>query len=921
MQHIGKYKVIKKLGSGSFGYVYLAEDPSLQLQVAIKVFKIKDAALLNQVTSVTEDTEKVLKQRFFDEAITLRKLSANPNIIELYEFDALKDGTPYYVMPFISQTLEDKIGKDTFSLSALIDIPTSQHPRQLPAILAINYLKQLSQALCTVHEHGLVHRDIKPANLLITQDNLLQLSDFGIAKLPLTEHSQTGVGMGSKNYMSPEQQESGKHVQASSDIYSLGVIAYRMFTGQLPVGRFQDPISYAPDLPKPLNDLIILAISQSASLRPNNGVAFLALLNQALLADTTSNIAASAEKESSDDTQIWTQQNAYQIKTALKPLENKIIELLVNQGEIKTSNFMLLQTLADMADLDDLAMQTFVAHITEQVIQGQSPNPNDATSNPTNSAANAGVNNLAGFILWMKTVNKLLSSQQQFLSAAQVSNLVTAGQNTTGKTAEQLRNLIDSKQQSPTVKKRINTLFYSFIGSLKKRPITLIMLTLLMTTVALYTQHQAEQQQTLHDNYAWIEAKKEHTVDAYTFYMTKNPEGKYYIAAKQALADLLKKKETSNKYKSILSKQQVISVQQQLIKLGYQIGVTGQLDERTLHAIKSFEEKENLLITGKVDELLLQKLIEVYRQKDEQYWLTTKNKNTVRAYQSYKKAFAQGLHVIQATQLIKQLITEKTNNNKHQQQKQEQHRQKVITLATTQLLNNMITLPSGNLMMGCNVKDHCKAKERPQHNVSIKTFSIMATEVTFTHWDACVTSGACSTKPDDESWGRGNRPVIGVSYHAIVEEFIPWLNKATAEQFSLPSEAQWEYAAKASGITAYAWGNELDCLQARFSQFSGLCGNERKTSVVKSFQPNAFGLYDMHGNVWEWTQDCWNDSYDGAPLNATAWQAGDCSAGVIRGGSWLNEKDLLRSTFRQGYSRLAKTNVIGFRLVINSQYR
>lgn len=941
MQHIGKYKIIKKLGSGSFGFVYLAEDPKLQMQVAIKVFKIKDTTLMSQVTSATEDPEHVIKQRFINEARTLRKLSANPYIVEMYEFDELADGTPYYVMPYIARTLVDEIGKDAFNQGMLDEIPKANFPRRIPTILAISYLKQLSQALCTVHENGLVHRDIKPENILINNENQLQLSDFGIAKLPLSEHSQTGFGMGSKNYLSPEQQESAKHVQAASDIYSLGVIAYRMLTGQLPLGRFQDPINYAPDIPKALNDLIISALSQTPSLRPSDGSQFLIALNQAINDTSKKTVAPATQTE--EGTAIWTTSSVSKIKDELIPLKNKIIELLTQQGEIKPDDLILLQTLADIAHVDNSALHVFIAKITLQQTTQQpisddiissdlTNNKDDSLDDLSNNVASTSINNsasinnssseLAAFILWMNTVNKHFNNHEQFLSDQQVNHLITAGLSTTNKTAEQLKVLIDTKQQKPNLIKKIKTRTFLLFNQIKKRPpLLLLLLTVAVLTIT-YGQYQAQNKLTITDEQHWSQAQKTNTIAAYQLYLTSQPEGNHFDNAKQALAKLLQQKEYSEQYskenKAIERQQQIEAIQQQLIKQGYQISQTGKLDERTKHAIKTFEKSQNLLITGEVDELILKKLKQTYQQKDQKRWLSAQDKNTIDAYQQYKKAFPQGQYFMQATQEINQLTFEKDNNHKKVKEAQKKRDKKIIALATNELLNNMVTLPSANFMMGCTLSDECKTKEMPQHNVSINTFSIMAAEVTFTQWDACVTDGACSLQPDDEGWGRGNRPVIGVSYLNITEQFIPWLYRVTGKNFTLPSEAQWEYAAKATSTTKYAWGNELTCLQARYSQFSGICGNDRNTEIVKSFKPNTFGLYDMHGNVWEWTQDCWSDNYNASPTDGSAREISDCTAGVIRGGSWLNEASLLRSTFRTKYSRSAKANVNGFRLVINT---
>ena len=188
--------------------------------------------------------------------------------------------------------------------------------------------------------------------------------------------------------------------------------------------------------------------------------------------------------------------------------------------------------------------------------------------------------------------------------------------------------------------------------------------------------------------------------------------------------------------------------------------------------------------------------------------------------------------------------------------------------------------------------------------------------MTFAPWDACVSAGACSYKPSDSGWGRGNRPVINVSYNDITQQFIPWLNKVTgmtgSKKYRLPTEAEWEYAARAGSNSKYSWGNSIRCSQAHFS---GDCGNERKTLAVKSFSPNNFGLYDMHGNVWEWTQDCKNENYNGAPSNGNAWLRGDCAKRVLRGGSWFNGPNYLRSAYRYRYSVADRYDDSGFRLV------
>ena len=220
----------------------------------------------------------------------------------------------------------------------------------------------------------------------------------------------------------------------------------------------------------------------------------------------------------------------------------------------------------------------------------------------------------------------------------------------------------------------------------------------------------------------------------------------------------------------------------------------------------------------------------------------------------------------------------------------------VVSVANTKI--EMVAIPAGSFQMGSNNGD---SNEKPVHTVNIKAFAMSKTEITFAQWDACVKAkgfwgGGCSHKPGDSGWGRGNRPVINVSYKDITQQFIPWLNKTTDKTFRLPSESEWEYAARAGSTTKYPWG---DSVGSNNANCNSSCGDQYdKTAPVGSFAANAFGLHDMHGNVWEWTQDCWNGSYSGAPSNGSAWSRGDCAKRVLRGGSWSGEPNYLRSAIR-----------------------
>ena len=198
------------------------------------------------------------------------------------------------------------------------------------------------------------------------------------------------------------------------------------------------------------------------------------------------------------------------------------------------------------------------------------------------------------------------------------------------------------------------------------------------------------------------------------------------------------------------------------------------------------------------------------------------------------------------------------------------------------------------------------------HRVTVPAFSMGKYEVTFAQWDACVADGGCGGyRPGDSGWGRGNRPVINVSWDDI-QLFIDWLNDKTGGKFRLPSEAEWEYAARAGSTTKYSWGSSIGSNRANC--YEG-CGDRWEyTAPVGSFSANGWGLHDVHGNVWEWAEDCWNDSYAGSPSDGRAWESGDCGRRVIRGGSWGGEPATLRSAGRYGFSRSLRDYFLGFRL-------
>ena len=229
----------------------------------------------------------------------------------------------------------------------------------------------------------------------------------------------------------------------------------------------------------------------------------------------------------------------------------------------------------------------------------------------------------------------------------------------------------------------------------------------------------------------------------------------------------------------------------------------------------------------------------------------------------------------------------------------------------------MVVIPAGSFLMGSPESEEGRDDdEGPVHPVEIgEPFAVGVYEVTFEEWDACAAAGGCGAyRPDDEGWGRGRRPVINVSWKDA-QEYMTWLRRKTGEEYRLLNEAEWEYAARGGSRTRYSFGDEITLRQANYGGHTGKT-NIGKTLPVGSYRANGFGLYDMHGNVWEWVQDCWswNGSYRGAPSNGDAWERGNCSRRVLRGGSGGSSPWGLRSANRNRYDTGYRGYSIGFRV-------
>jgi formylglycine-generating enzyme required for sulfatase activity len=233
----------------------------------------------------------------------------------------------------------------------------------------------------------------------------------------------------------------------------------------------------------------------------------------------------------------------------------------------------------------------------------------------------------------------------------------------------------------------------------------------------------------------------------------------------------------------------------------------------------------------------------------------------------------------------------------------------------------MVVVPPGSFTMGSPENEPSRdVDEGPQREVRIgKAFAAGMFAVTFGEWDACVAEAGCNRyRPDDRGWGRGRLPVINVTWDDA-QAYVTWLSKKTGKIYRLLSEAEWEYSARGGTTTTFWWGASISTAQANYNgdytYNGGPKGEYRhRTVAVDSFRSNPFGLYNVHGNVWQWVEDCYHNNYSGAGRDGSAWTTGDCGRRVLRGGSWSNGPWYLRAAVRFGTVPDYRIDNVGFRV-------
>ena len=866
------------LGHGGFGITYLSWNMALDIPVAIKEYLPADLAMREQDMSVlpkSSGDEADFQwglDRFLDEARVMARFK-HPNIVQVQHFFQAH-GTAYIVMEYVEgETLSDFLKRrGTLTESELKNI-----------------LLPLLAGLIEVHEAGILHRDIKPGNILLrAADGSPVLVDFGAARQAVGTRSRSVTAVLTPGYAPIEQYSSRGHQGPWTDIYALGGVCYQALTGKVPdeaMDRIrQDPLIPIADAAKgKATDSFLFAVDWSLRVEEADRPQGVRVWRSALLGEEA--IPEPVSTGTTRQTQQTTQTDKKQKVSRRWLLASGILLLIGAGGWWGWQEYPELfgQSSADAPAVVEPEAPVEIQLESEVGKTGETIVGIEETLLPDKEEAEQPISKEPALSPEKAEVARLLAAAEADLKARRLTS--PAGNNAW----DRYQQVLELEPTNPNAIKGMERVIGSYME--------LFGAEIEQEDFEQATSYLAKIRE-LHPDSPVLEEGEQRLQDVKKARENRLAELKRQRQAEEAerQAEL----ERQRIAKAIDEHWTAFETAMQAQDLYKAAGILVQ--------IRELNPDEPGLAAGE------QRLAELERQLIKQvikeHWVTFEAALEAEDLDGAQNILAQ----------IRNLDPETLGLVENAQRLADARQ----TVLEREYAGEMVSVPSGTFRMG-DLSGDGYDDERPAHSVTVPAFRIGKYEVTFTQWDACVANGGCGGyRPDDKGWGRGNRPVMNVTWDDV-QGFINWLNDKTGGRFRLPTETEWEYAVRAGSTTKYHFGSSESqlCRYANhaddstdYSNRNKACsdGIGKRTAVVGRYQPNSYGLHDMHGNVWEWVEDCWNDSYVGAPNDGRVWTSGDCDQRVSRGGSWLNTPRDVRSTVRLGDSRSNRANGQGFRL-------
>jgi formylglycine-generating enzyme required for sulfatase activity/serine/threonine protein kinase len=404
----------------------------------------------------------------------------------------------------------------------------------------------------------------------------------------------------------------------------------------------------------------------------------------------------------------------------------------------------------------------------------------------------------------------------------------------------------------------------------------------------------AREQLALFDEAAWAEAEADGSLSAYERYLERFPDGRFVIEA-TGRAEVARAAEAA----AATAAAKAAERDRLAFEAARRLGSDAALDEY----LARFPGGDH------VDEALALKAGNALARRDDAAWRAAVQRDERDGYAAYLRAFPEGKYLAEALAAVERLTLRPGK-----------------VFRDCDACPEMIVIPPGSFEQGSPPDGVlARSNEQPRHSVRIsRPFAMSVYEVTFDEWDACVAERACRAQPVDNGWGRGRRPVFLVRWVDGVD-YVEWLSGKTGQIYELPSESEWEYVARAGEDSAWTGGApERVCdhgnvagAETSFEWRHAECADPFSvgTAEVGYFAPNKLGVYDLVGNVAEWTRDCMNLSYLDAPTDGSAWERGLCSSRITRGGSWFSGSVEIRLPARFALRTGESNDFTGLRVV------
>lgn len=878
---VDDFEIIDVLGQGGFGITYLAQDIRLERRVALKeyfpdVWAVRENQMVQPKSTAAASVFRAGIDSFLKEGTTLARFD-HPNIVRVLRLFEVNN-TAYLVM-------------------ALIDgLPLDEHVKKLKRQLTENELDTLIEgvgsALALLHENNYLHRDIKPSNIMMRGDGTPILIDFGTTRQAIGVQSRSMSAIVSTGYSPMEQYHSNGNRGPWTDIYSFGAVLYWAITGETPVEssqRVEAVFSQGSDPYKTLRTLrpsgyrssLLEAVDWAMQLKAGDRPRSLTEWRQRMSAPQHS-----APLQKSTEAPPAQPKNVVSTPAPRRQTENEPTDC--DRAVAEFGNPFNLPVI-EMENLD-------CAHVIPLCETALRESPN----NPRRKfllarAYMAAKRYQEAASLYQQAATQGYAPAQNNLGMMLDEGLGLAEDETAA--VEWFRKAAD--QGYAVAQNNLGMMFEEGRGVAKNEK----------AAVKFYHK-AAEQGYAVAQNNLGMMLEQglgvaKNEAAAAEFYRKAAIQG--YAVAQNNLGMMLEEGRG-------IAQDEIAAV-----------------EYYRKAAIQGYAMAQNnlgmMLEEGRGVDQDTTAAVEFYRKAATQGYAMAQNnlgmmleegygvaQDEVAALEWYRKAAAQGYRDAQDN--LERLI----QNNEHLENDDTLAVEEVTTIIEEfipihkQVFRDcpacpeMVFLSEGTFPMGSN---HGRSDERPLHHITLNAFAIGKYAVTFDEYDSfCVATGR--TKPDDQGWGRGRQPVINVSWYDAVA-YAEWLSQQTGENYRLPTEAEWEYAARAGTTTEYWWGDNVGRNQANCYGCNSQWDNI-KTAEVGSFSANPWGLFDTAGNVWEWTCSEYA-SYRSGKENSCAENSDTTTRRVLRGGAWSSSTRAARVAYRGNKSPNNRDNNSGFRIV------